>query len=107
MVAKRKKRSDRNYILYVLENKHTGSTYIGLSAVIGSAKVRTLKVRFKRHVSKAFTEAKSWTLHKALRKHPMECDWNRTILQVIRGRKAAYQLERQLIAEHQPDLNTF
>jgi hypothetical protein len=28
-------------------------------------------------------------------------------LEVVRGRKAAYQLERELIAEYNPSLNTF
>jgi hypothetical protein len=29
------------------------------------------------------------------------------VLEVVRGRKPAYQRERELIAQYQPNLNTF
>jgi hypothetical protein len=55
-------------------------------------------------MSRATVENKDWTLCEALRDaENVEYE----VLEVIRGRKAAYQLERKLIAEYEPELNTF
>jgi hypothetical protein len=104
---KRKKRSDRLHILYQLTLVETGETYIGLSAVIGQARKRTLEVRFRRHLSRATTEGKGWTLHKRLRRYKAPEAWEKVILKVVRGRKNAHQAERELIRELAPELNTF
>lgn len=103
----RKVRSDRNHIIYLLRNIHTGGTYIGVSAMIGQAKKKTLDERFRRHLSRAIHEGKGWELHKALRRYPDRGDWHKCILEVIRGRKNAHQRERILIQEFEADLNTF
>lgn len=107
MVKKRKKRSDRNHILYQLTLLETGETYIGLSAVLGQAIKRTLEVRFRRHLSRARTEGKPWTLHKRLRKYPSPEAWEKLVLKTVRGRKNAHQAERELIRILVPALNTF
>jgi len=107
MARTRRVRNDRNHILYLLENVETGDTYVGVSAVIGQAIKRTLDVRFRRHLSRARTEGKRWTLHRALCKYPDPAFWQKTVLEVVRGRKPAHQRERQLIAECAPTLNTF
>ena len=98
----RKKRSDRNYILYQLSVD--GQTYIGLTVALGSAIVRSVKVRVQKHISRAFKENKEWSLCVALR----DADSIQySVIEVVRGRKNAYQRERELIAECQPELNTF
>ena len=107
MARLRKVRNDRNHIIYMLQNNHTGSTYIGVSAMIGQAKKKTLDERFRRHLSRATHEGKDWELHKALRRFPNRDDWHKVILEVVRGRKNAHQRERVLIAEFAADLNTF
>ena len=107
IVRKRKKRSDRMHILYKLECIETGDFYIGLSAIIGAARKKTLNERFRRHLSKATHEGKSWKLHKLLRKYPDTDMWEKTILGEVRGRKPAHQLERKLIGAESPTLNTF
>ena len=107
IVKKRKKRSDRKHILYRLVCIETGDFYIGLSAIIGSARKKTLNERFRKHLSKATHENKTWKLHKLLRKYPDKEMWERTIIGEIRGRKSAHQLERKLIASNCPTLNTF
>ena len=106
VVKKRKKRSDRNHILYQLQNVHTGAIYIGISARIGTPK-KTLQERFRRHVSKAIHEGKSWALHRALRRHSDSTDWNMSVIGQVRGRKAAHAIERILISKNKPKLNTF
>ena len=98
----RKKRSDRNYVLYKLtvEDQH----YIGLTVAQGRAFLRSVKVRVQKHISRAVRENKEWTLYNTLRNAD---SIHYEVLEVIRGRKAAYQRERELISSFQPSLNTF
>ena len=49
MVKKRRKRNDRNHILYRLTLIETGETYIGLSAMIGQARKKTLAKTSRRN----------------------------------------------------------
>lgn len=105
-MTSRRRRSDRNFILYQLKNTKTNEIYIGISAVLGRALQKTLRRRFAKHVSKAMCANKTWTLHKAMRKHPLEV-WQPTILNVVRGKKAAFKLERETIRALAPSLNSF
>jgi hypothetical protein len=98
----RKKRNDRNYVLYQLTVDN--QTYIGLTVALGSAIVRSVKIRVQKHISRAFKENKEWSLCEAIRGAD---SIQYSVLEVIRGRKAAYSRERELIAEFQPELNTF
>jgi hypothetical protein len=98
----RKKRNDRNYVLYRLYVD--GSEYIGLTVSVGRAFLRSVKVRVQKHMSRANVENKDWTLCNALRNADVI---EYEVLEVIRGRKAAYSRERELIAEYQPELNDF
>ena len=98
----RKKRSDRNYVLYQLTVDE--QTYIGLTVAVGRAFLKSVKVRVQKHISRAMVEDKDWTLCAALR-HADHIQYS--VIEVVRGRKNAYQRERELIAEYQPDLNTF
>lgn len=98
----RKKRNDRNYVLYRLYVD--GAEYIGLTVSVGRAFLRSVKVRVQKHISRAIVEDKNWSLCNALRNaESVEYE----VLEVIRGRKAAYSRERELIAEYSPELNTF
>jgi hypothetical protein len=98
----RKKRNDRNYILYQLTVDE--QTYIGLTVAVGQAFLRSVKVRVQKHISRAFKENKEWSLCEAIRGAD---SIQYSVIEVVRGRKNAYQRERQLIAECQPELNTF
>lgn len=102
----RHRRTDRNHILYRLENIKTGQFYIGMSGCIGRKVTGTLKRRFGRHLSKAITESHDWMLHKALRKDPDQAIWKKEVLSVVRGRRAARLAERALILSLHPPLNT-
>jgi len=102
---KRKKRSDRNYILYAI-TAETGDSYIGLTVAQGQAFLRSVKVRVQKHLSRARKENREWSLYEFLRENP-EAQLQYEILEVVRGRKPAYQRERELIAEYEPNLNTF
>ena len=102
----RKLRSDRNYVLYGLTLMDTGDTYVGVTVADGSALVRAVKVRVQKHFSRAFKEDKAWTLCQTIRDNP-QGDWRYEVLEVVRGRKAAHQRERVVIAERGATLNTF
>jgi hypothetical protein len=98
----RKKRNDRNYVLYRLYID--GAEYIGLTVSNGRAFLRSVKVRVQKHMSRANVENKDWTVCEALRNADVI---EYEVLEVIRGRLNAYQRERELIAEYQPELNDF
>ena len=102
----RKKRSDRNHVLYKVTCVDTGDSYIGLTVAQGQAFLRSVKVRWQKHVSRAMTEDKNWSFCAALRDNA-DAEWRYQVLEVVRGRKPAHQRERQLIAEYEPNLNTF
>lgn len=99
-----KKRSDRNYVLYRLEMD--GQSYVGLTVSQGRAFLRSVKVRVQKHLSRARREDHAWTLYTFLRANE-NAQVQYEVLEVIRGRKPAYQRERELIAELEPTLNTF
>jgi len=98
----RKKRNDRNYILYQLTVDD--QTYIGLTVAVGRAFLRSVKVRVQKHLSRARVENKEWTVCKALMNAEVI---QYEVLEVVRGRKAAYQRERELIYTMEPTLNDF
>ena len=98
----RKKRSDRNHVLYQLTIGQ--ETYIGLTVAIGQAYLRSVKVRVQKHMSRAKKESKDWAICEALRSDDVV---QYEVLEVVRGRKAAHSRERELIAEWAPSLNTF
>jgi len=102
----RRKRNDRNYVLYSVFSEDTGDSYIGLTVATGRAFLRSVKVRVQKHLSRAKCETKDWSFCEFIRQNP-EAELRYQVIEVVRGRKPAYQRERELIAEYQPTLNTF
>ena len=102
----RRKRNDRNYVLYSVYAADTGDSYIGLTVATGRAFLRSVKVRIQKHLSRAKCENKNWSFCEFIRENP-EAQLQYEVIEVVRGRKAAYQRERELIAKYQPTLNTF
>ena len=102
----RKKRSDRNHVLYRVTCVDTGDTYLGLTVAQGQAYLRSVKVRWQKHVSRAKCEDKDWAMCNALRELS-GAKWQYEVMEIIRGRKPAHQRERELISECEPTLNTF
>ena len=103
----RKRRSDRNQAIYMLENTITGEQYIGLTVVSyrGNAE-RTIQRRFLKHVQRAMTERKDWGLSRNIRKYGAEA-FIVLLVDVVRGKAEAHKVETALINELQPALNTF
>jgi len=98
----RKKRSDRRHIVYQIVNAINDEIYLGITQ---GFRQKDLKIRFQKHIRRALTEDKSWTLCKAIRKYGPE-SFTASILTVVRGKAAAHQLEREWIAEYKPKLNS-
>ena len=99
----RKKRSDRNHIIYEL--KVGQSSYIGVTHVESGAIGKSLQRRWKKHIQRAFAENKSWALCEAIRKYGAS-KFEVRVVQVIRGKSEAHLAERSMIRELKPKLNS-
>ena len=100
----RKRRQDTKHAVYMLVNTNTNESYIGIT-VCGSEVKKALKVRFQKHVRRAVTENKDWALCKSIRKHGAEA-FVVLLVDIVRGRKPAHAVERELINGNLPALNT-
>lgn len=98
----RKRRSDRRHIVYQLTNTANSKAYIGITA---GFRLKDLKVRVNKHVQRALSEDKAWTLCEEIRQYGPE-NFVYEILEVVRGKTAAHNRERELIEELCPALNT-
>jgi len=107
MLTNRKKRCDRNHVLYYIKNVVTGEDYIGLTAVSYRGNVeRTMMRRMQKHVQRALVESKDWGLSRSIRKYGADSFVYQAI-EVVRGKRQAHARETELIDLHSPALNTF
>ena len=103
----RKRRSDRNQVIYFIEDVATREVYIGLTALSFKGNVyRTLRRRMQKHMQRALAENKDWGLSRALRERGAE-RFVFGVVEVVRGKKAAHARETEFINTLQPALNTF
>jgi len=103
MCMARKRRIDRNHIVYKLSVNTR--VYIGITSVENRNPEYSLKRRWQKHVSRAYREDKNWKLYDAIRKYGPE-KFQISIVEIVRGKDAAHQLERELIRELNPKLNS-
>lgn len=104
----RKRRSDRYHLIYQL-TAPSGEKYIGVTFVRGDsrsmkARKKSAEARYKAHCRNAMEYGHETILCKTLREVGPE-NMKREVLEVIRGKKAVHERERQLIAELAPELN--
>lgn len=105
--TQRKRRSDRNQVIYYIQDVVTLEYYVGLTAVAFGGNVRkTLNRRMQKHMQRALSENKDWGLSVALRERGAE-RFVYGVVEVVRGKKAAHIRETELINSLRPSLNTF
>ena len=103
MMTKRKKRSDRNHIVYMLKVRN--QAYVGVTVVSNGSIVKSMRRRWLKHVQRAMAEDRAWKLCEAIRKYGAEA-FDVEILEVVRGKSQAHTVERDLIRKINPKLNT-
>jgi len=104
-VNKRKKRSDRMHVIYQVTCLPTGARYVGLTVCGGVSPKRAVEGRWKRHVTRALTQAKEWTLCQAIRTFGAEA-FKVEVLEKVRGKAEAHQREREVTKTVGATLNT-
>ena len=79
--------------------------YIGVTYVEKGNKNKSLARRWRKHVERARNESKGWVLCEAIRLYGPEA-FELEIVQVVRGKRQAHEVERELIRKLKPKLNT-
>jgi len=102
-VKPRKRRSDRNHIIYQItvgDAHYIGITYKDKTVL------HSLQRRAHKHYYRATVEQKAWLLSEALRTLESKDMIDIRPLEIVRGKAAAHRRERELIALHKPQLNS-
>ena len=104
MATTRKRRVDRNHVVYQITCEATGERYIGITVANGRAYKRSIHTRWTKHVHRAVTEKAQLPLSEAIRDHGRE-SFTHEVLEVVRGKSAAHAIELKLIKKVRPELN--
>ena len=104
MQATRKKRTDRNHIIYELVVN--GLNYIGVTAKTESTVLKSVKARAAKHFYRAKTENKDWALCQALRALNSKDDIEIKVHEIVRGKALAHKREVEIRRAVKPALNT-
>ena len=99
----RKKRCDRNHLVYLLTSP-SGKRYIGVTYARGRAYKASLRQRWLTHCRNANVYNYDTCISACIREEGAE-NFERQVLKVIRGKDEAHALEREMIAKLQPELN--
>jgi hypothetical protein len=67
--------------------------------------LKSVRVRMNKHLYRSRSEDKSWALYEALRDRGAGA-FAYSIVAVVRGKSEAHSVERALIREMRPNLNT-
>jgi len=102
--APRKKRVDRNHIIYELVVN--GKNYIGVTAKTESTVEKSVRSRAAKHFYRAKTESKDWLLCAELRKLTDKSQIEILVHAVIRGKAEAHKTEVAIRRAVKPVLNT-
>ncbi len=100
----RKRRNDRNHVIYMLTCEQTGHVYVGITVARGRAYKKSAGIRWRAHVRNATEYMYETLICQAIRRSGPEA-WNVQVLEVVRGKQATHDRERELIAKMQPTLN--
>ena len=100
----RKKRTDRNHIVYEL--RLPAGNYIGVTAKTESTVLKSVRARAAKHFYRAKTETKNWLLCAALRELDSKDEIEIVVHAVIRGKAPAHKEEVAIRRAVRPNLNT-
>ena len=101
----RKKRSDRNHIVYSITIN--GDLYVGVTAKTESTIPKSLWSRLSKHWYRRNDPTRlHWALYTALRGLTDRKEAVIKAEHIVRGKEAAHKLERELIRNMRPVLNT-
>lgn len=100
----RKKRSDRNHIIYELVVN--GQNYIGVTAKTESTVIKSVRARAAKHFYRAKTETKNWLLCAALRELASKEEIEIRVHEIVRGKAEAHRREVEIRRAVRPVLNT-
>ena len=100
----RKKRSDRNHIIYELVVN--GKNYIGVTAKTESTVLKSVRARAAKHFYRAKTEMKDWLLCRALRELASKEEIEIRVHEIVRGKALAHKREVEIRRMVRPVLNT-
>jgi hypothetical protein len=100
----RKKRTDRNHIIYELVVN--GMNYIGVTAKTESTVNKSVLARAAKHFYRAKKENKDWSLCVALRELNDKSEIEVYVHEIVRGKAAAHKREVELRRQLKPVLNT-
>jgi hypothetical protein len=102
--ATRKRRVDRNHIIYELVVN--GKNYIGVTAKTESTINKSVLARAAKHFYRAKTEDKNWLLCAELRKLSDKSEIEVYVHEVVRGKAEAHRREVEIRRAVRPALNT-
>ena len=102
--ATRKKRVDRNHIIYEL--RVNGLNYIGVTAKTESTVLKSVRARAAKHFYRAKTETKNWLLCAELRKISSKDEIEIVVHEIVRGKAEAHKREVEIRRAVRPALNT-
>lgn len=100
----RKKRSDRNHIIYELVVN--GQNYIGVTAKTETTVLKSVRARAAKHFYRAKTEMKDWLLCRALRELTSKEEIEIRVHEIVRGKAEAHRREVEIRRMVRPVLNT-
>jgi len=100
----RKRRVDRNHIIYEL--RVNGGNYIGVTAKTESTVLKSVRARAAKHYYRAKKEDKQWSLCIALRELSSKDEIEILVHEIVRGKAEAHKREVQLRRQINPTLNT-
>lgn len=100
--AKRKPRTDRNHVIYLMTCVKTGLEYVGVTVVRKGDVEKSMQIRMTQHLHRAWVEESNRVFPTALRKNSA---WTIDPLMVVRGKAEAFAIEAALINGFKPALN--
>ena len=94
----------RLHIVYQLSI--SGATYIGVTAQTEKTVEKSVRTRLAKHWYRAQREGRAWLICAALRQLKSREEVGIQVLAIEQGKTLAHKVERRLIAELNPPLNT-